>query len=114
MPVDPVRLKSCRTDPGSSLANQIEALVGDRAIVTLQRERLWASITFAGTRHSLSVEWAGVADLAAVENLANALPVHEFAIPGYFIADILVTEQSAARLLVEALSIVDPVENNPK
>ncbi len=111
MPVDPARLTSCRRDPGSSLAGQIEALAGDRAVVTLQRERPWASITFSGTRHSLSIEWAGEADLAAVENLATVLPVHEFTIPGYFVADILITEQSTTHLLVEALSIVDPVEN---
>ena len=110
MPSDPAPLKSRRRDPGSLLSSQIESLAGDRASVTLKRERPWASITFAGTRHSLAVNWAAGTDPATVENLAEALPAHEFSIPGHFVADILVTEQSKTRLLVEALSIIDPVD----
>lgn len=110
MPLDPVPLKSHRRDPGSLLASQIEALTGGRAEVTLKRERPWASITFAGTRHRLAVDWTGATDLAVIENLARTLPDHEFSIPGYFVADILVTEQSKNQLLVEVLSIIDPVD----
>lgn len=109
MPVDPAQLNTCRRDPGSVLASQIEILAGDRASVMLERERPWASITFAGTRHSLTVNWTGAVDLADLDNLAKLLPAHEYSIPGHFVADILVTEQSKTRLLVEALSIIDPV-----
>lgn len=111
MPVDPVRRKAHRQDAGSLLAGQIGAMTGDRASVTLKRERPWASITFAGTRHSLVVDWPGATGPGDMENLAKALPDHEFAIPGHFVADILVLEQSESRLVVEALSIIDPVEN---
>lgn len=112
MPLDPMHPKTRRRDPGSLLASQLEALAGSRARVTLKRERPWASITFSGTRHSFAVDWPGAAESGDMENLATALPDHEFAIPGYFVADILVTEQSEARLLVEALSIIDPIENS--
>jgi hypothetical protein len=111
MPVDPVRLKSCRRDPGSLLARQIEALAGVRASVTLERERPWASITFTGTRHSLVAHWNGLADPDVIKKLARTLPKHEFAIPGHFIADLLVIEQTQTHLRLEALSITDPVQS---
>ena len=111
MPSDPAHLKSGRRDPGSLLASQIEVLAGDGASVTLKRERPWASITFAGTRHRLAVNWDSETDPAAVKNLAEALPYHEFSIAGHFVADILVTEQTQNQMLVEALSIIDPIEN---
>lgn len=91
------------------LAAQIEALAESRASVTLERERPWASITFTGMRHSLIVRWNGVTDPAVIKKLTRTLPDQEFAIPGHFIADLLVTEQTQTHLLVEALSIIDPV-----
>lgn len=93
------------------IASQIEAMTGDRASVALTRERPWASITFAGTRHSFAVQWGGTAGTNDMKALAKTLPDHDFVVPGYFVADVLVTEQSELRLLVEALSIVDPIEN---
>ena len=92
------------------IASQIATLTGDRTNVTLQRERAWASITFVGTRYCFAIEWGDDAQPDALKDLAQTLPDHEFTIPGYFVADILVTEQSGLRLLVEALLIVDPVE----
>jgi hypothetical protein len=111
MPVKPVRLKTCPRDPGWSLTRQIEALADGHARVILKRERPWASITFAGTRHSFAIDWEGAVDPDEIQKLAEALPDHEFSIPGHFVADMLVTDQSEMRLLVEALSIIDPLEN---
>ena len=98
--------------PGAVLTAAIEALCGGRAVVTLVRERPWASITFSGTRHSINIIWQDGIDPAAMEDLIRILPVHEFAIPGHFVADLLITEQSGTRLLVEALTIIDPVEDH--
>ena len=112
MPVDTMHRTTRRRDPGSLLASQMEALAGGQVSVTLKRERPWASITFTGMRHSFAVDWAGATNPNEKENLAKTLPDHEFTIPGYFVADILVTEQSKERLLVEALSIIDPVERS--
>lgn len=104
-------LKTSPRDPGSLLARQIEALAGGQARTTLKCERPWASITFAGTRHSFAIDWKDTIDTEEMQKLADALPDHEFSIPGHFVADMLVTEQSEMRLLVEALSIIDPVKN---
>jgi len=51
------------------------------------RERPWASVTFTGARHwvSLSVGPARAAEIAAM------LPDHEFDLPGHLVADIAVT-----------------------
>ncbi|WP_417593420.1 hypothetical protein [Parasphingorhabdus sp.] len=112
MPVDPERLKVCRRDPGSLLARQLEALAGDQPHVTIQRERPWASITFTGTRHSFAVNWPNAPSPDQRDNIAKTIAEHEFAIPGYFVADMLVTERSETQFLVEALLIIDPVEDS--
>ncbi len=109
MPVDATHLRARQRDPGSSIAEQIQALAGGRVRVILERERPWASITFTGTRHSFVIERTDATAPDDMDNLARALPEHEFAMRGYFLADILVTDQSEFRMLVEALSIIDPV-----
>tara|TARA_R110001606_G_scaffold43360_3_gene114910 strand:- start:8521 stop:8814 length:294 start_codon:yes stop_codon:yes gene_type:complete len=93
------------------IVSQIKALTGHHASVTLTRERPWASITFAGTRHSFAVDCSGDPETERMQNLVKALPDHEFAIPGYFVADILVTGQSEKQIFLEALSIIDPAKN---
>jgi len=93
------------------IASQIKVLAGGVTGVHLKHERAWASITFSGIRYGFSIEWPDTAKATAVLELARLLPDHEFAIPGYFVADIVITEQSDLRLLVEILCIVDPVDD---
>lgn len=110
MPVNRMPQTGLRQAPDSTIASQIKALARGEASIHLTRERAWASITFSGLRHCFSIEWPDAADTAAVQELARILPDHEFAIPGYFVADIVITHQSDLRLLVETLCIVDPVD----
>jgi hypothetical protein len=51
------------------------------------RERPWASVTFTGARHWVSLS-VGPARADAV---AAMLPDHEFDLPGHLVADIAVT-----------------------
>ena len=60
--------------------------------VLTHTEKAWASITFAGTRHSLTILFAGDEAVAAGEEFVAALPDHEFAIPGQLVADAGVVE----------------------
>ncbi|MBX7540172.1 hypothetical protein [Qipengyuania sphaerica] len=60
--------------------------------VITHTERAWASITFAGTRHSLSILFAGDEAVEAGERFVATLPDHEFAIPGQLVADAGVVE----------------------
>lgn len=55
-------------------------------------ERAWASITFAGTRHSVTLVFIGADAVEAGERFVEALPEHEFAIPHQLVADAMVVE----------------------
>ena len=103
-----------RRMPGPAIVSQIRALIPDHACVQLQGERNWASITFSGIRYCFSIDWPAAAKAAAVQDLAQTLPDHEFVIPGYFVADILVRDQSDSRFLVEILTIIDPSERSDR
>lgn len=110
MSTEPTRQTVVRQWPGSAIASQIRALTRSRASVRLYRERAWASITFSGMRYGFSIEYPDIADAEALRKLARALPEHEFALPGYFVADAVITDQSDLRLTVEILIIADPVQ----
>ncbi|WP_240782120.1 hypothetical protein [Qipengyuania sediminis] len=60
--------------------------------VLSHREKAWASITFAGSRHTLTLLFAGDEAAAAGERFLAALPDHEFAIPGQIVAEAAVVE----------------------
>ncbi|WP_284125977.1 hypothetical protein [Parerythrobacter aestuarii] len=82
------------------------ALSGNQGEVRHHSETAWASITFAGTRHRLRLEFEGVEAVAAGEELVAALPDHEFTIPRQLVADATVTGvesalEPAPRMLVE-------------
>lgn len=63
------------------------ALAEGRAVTLAHEERAWASITFAGTRHELILDFDGAEAVAAGERFIEALPDHEFAIPGQLVAE---------------------------
>lgn len=60
--------------------------------VLSHHEKAWASITFSGARHTLTLLFAGGTAVEAGEQFIAALPDHEFAIPGYLVADAAITE----------------------
>jgi hypothetical protein len=79
--------------------------------VLSHRERAWASITFAGARHTLTLLFAGEDAVAAGEAFIAALPEHEFRVPGQLVAEASVTEVEhrllpAPRLVVECELLV--------
>ncbi|MFT4028039.1 MAG: hypothetical protein QM676_14770 [Novosphingobium sp.] len=69
------------------LLKAITALAGNRAELVHHVERGWASVTFAGTRHTLVLSFTGAEAVAAGEDMIAVLPEHEFAIPGQMVAD---------------------------
>jgi hypothetical protein len=76
-----------RRDPASRLIAALQALGGGYGVLLRHEERRWASITFAGARHTLAFRFAGADALAAGERFIAALPEHEFAIPRHLAAD---------------------------
>lgn len=99
-------LRTVRRYTGDRLREALVALGGHHAQVLSHKERAWASITFAGTRHSLRLLFAGEEAVLAGERFIAELPEHEFAIPGQLVADAAVGSVDhrmlpTPRLLVE-------------
>lgn len=84
-----------------------EALVAllPGAVVTRRRAQDWHSATFSGQRLQLDIRMADDDELA--EAFAQSLAEHEFALPHWLVADILVTGRSGDLLMVEALLLDD-------
>lgn len=102
-PLHPPR--PARRSTTDRLREALLALAEQRGEVLVHREKPWASITFAGTRHTLSLRFAGPEAVAAGERFVAALPEHEFAIPGQLVADATVSEVEH-RPLPEQLLVV--------
>lgn len=73
--------------PADTLRRALLALAGNQATITDHKERSWASITFAGTRHRLDLVFEGVEAVEAGERFIANLPEHLFDIPGQLVAD---------------------------
>ena len=76
-----------RRQTGERLEAALKTLADGHGQIVIHREIPWASITFAGTRHTLSMSFSGVAAVEGGDRLIAELPDHEFAIPGQLVAD---------------------------
>lgn len=74
------------------LRDALLVLCDHRGQALTHTEKAWASITFAGARHTLALLFAGEEAVGAGERFITALPEHEFAIPGQLVADATITE----------------------
>jgi hypothetical protein len=69
------------------LLAEIMALAEGRATLVRHCERPWASVTFSGARHSVTLAFDGPEAIPAGERFIAALPDHEFSIRGQLVAD---------------------------
>ena len=76
-----------RRRPWLALLSAVLDQAGGKAELIRHAERGWASATFSGTRHSIVLAFAGEDAAAMGEAFLEALPDHEFAIPGQLVAD---------------------------
>lgn len=81
-----------RRSPGERLLEGLAELAQGKARVLSHAESAWASITFAGTRHKVVLEFSGAEGVEAGECFIAFLPEHEFALPGQLVADATVVE----------------------
>lgn len=88
----PPRPPRARRSAGDRLRQALLVLAEHQGQVITHTEKAWASITFAGTRHSLSLLFAGDEAVEAGERFVAVLPDHEFAIPGQLVADAGIVE----------------------
>jgi hypothetical protein len=80
-----------RISPGERLLRAVTALAGPSAELMRHDEAPWASVTFAGTRHTMVLRYAGWEACDEAEALIAALPEHEFQIPKTLVADATVS-----------------------
>ena len=80
-----------RLTPADRLRAALITLAEGQATVTDHGERSWASITFAGTRHQVTLVFTGAEAIEAGEKFIAFLPEHDFAIPGQLVADAAVS-----------------------
>lgn len=85
------RAPRVRISPGERLLRAVTALAGPRAELMSHAERPWASVTFAGTRHTIVLRYEGWEACDEAEALIAALPEHEFQIPRTLVADATVS-----------------------
>jgi hypothetical protein len=82
--------------PRRTLADRVRsglmAITGGAGTVLAHEEKAWVSITFAGTRHEVVLEFLGADAVAAGEELIERLPDYEFTIPRQLVADATVTK----------------------
>ena len=83
--------RALKRDPANQLLAALYSLGQGHGALLRHEERAWASITFAGSRHTLAFRFAGEAGVAAGEVFVAELPEHEFAIPHNLVADATVT-----------------------
>lgn len=94
----------CR--PWMGLLSALLELAEGKAELLRHSERPWASITFSGSRHTVSLAFTGLEAVAAGERFMEALPEHEFAIPGQLVADAAVVSVEHETLPEPRMSVV--------
>lgn len=89
--------------PWAHLVVQLFRLCEGHGELVLHAERPWASATFSGSRHTVSLAFTGPDAAEAGERLIATLADHEFNIPGQLVADACVIEVKHALLPEEVL-----------
>ena len=89
-PDAPFELKSRQRrarSPWMPLLSAVLELASGQAGLLRHAERCWASTTFTGTKHTVTLVFTGIEAQAAAEHFVERLGEHEFAIPGQLVAD---------------------------
>ena len=106
MRIDAPPTRTKRRGTSERLRDALLALAGGHGDIRHHVEKAWASITFAGTRHTLRMVFEGEDAVEAGERFVADLPDHEFALPRQLVADATVVGVEseflpAPRMLVE-------------
>lgn len=78
--------------PSQRLLQAVMRLAGPDAELVSHAERPWASVTFSGSRHTITLSFNGISGIIAANALIEALPEHEFTIARQLVADAAITE----------------------
>ncbi|HWK40911.1 MAG TPA: hypothetical protein VNR60_03190 [Croceibacterium sp.] len=81
-----------RRSAGERLREVLLELAGGQATALAHEETSWASVTFAGARHRVDLQFRGPEAVEAGEQFIALLPDHEFTLPRHLVADATVTQ----------------------
>lgn len=81
------RAPRSRATPGERLVRAVMAMAGPQAELVRHAESPWASVTFTGSRQTLAIRFYGWEGCDDADRLMQALPEHEFRLPGVLVAD---------------------------
>ena len=104
-----------RVRAGNALIGELVALAAGHGELIAHEERSWASVTFKGVRHRVTIAFEGQAAIDGAYALEAALPEHEFAIPGWLVADakmVAVNMRFGSRLRAEMTAELLLVESD--
>ncbi len=105
-PLEAPKRPRVRRTSADHLRDALMALSQHQGQIVDHSEKSWASITFAGARHRVSILFAGEEAVEAGESFVAALPDHEFAIPGQLVADTVVAECDHRMLPSPRLAVI--------
>lgn len=91
--------------PSIQLLDAVMRLAGEHGELISHAERPWASATFYGTRHTITLLFSQAEGAAAADAFMEALPEHEFTIRHQLVADAAVTEVTHVSLPVERMVV---------
>lgn len=83
--VSPAVAKQCGA--WRQLEAQLLQVAGGDGVILVHSSKAWASITFQGERHSLTIAFDGLTAVERGQALIEALPEHEFTIAGHLVAE---------------------------
>lgn len=83
--IDPAIGRGARAS-NALIAAMIDLADGQGELL-MHGEQCWASVTYTGKRHRVMLQFNGLPAVLRGEQLIDALPEHEFAIPGWLVAD---------------------------
>lgn len=78
--------------PAERLSRAVQAMAGPQAQILAMREIPWASITFAGARHTILLRFEGWEACDDADHFVAELPDHGFTLPGMLVADACVSK----------------------
>lgn len=106
-PVPPPRaVERAAERAGRRVLTALQEMVGECAELLAMEERAWASATFSGARHTITLRFTGSADCETADGFIEMLPEHEFALPGLLVADAQVREVTFDSLPEPRMTIV--------
>lgn len=109
-----MRFEKIVQDPATALIRAVLTLCCGKGELEEHIGRAWASATFTGMRHEVSLGFRGHEAVEAGEAMLDSLSAHEFSVRGHVVADIQMVSvtrsevgEPSLHVRIEALTVED-------